>query len=75
MKELKDEDMIKYFVEQRDSRDRSALEIMSERHYYSMLDSDEMAMIIKEKWHGPSSQSFSIYELSACYLIFNSKFD
>jgi len=41
-----------------DSQKRSALEIMSEKHYYEMLDSNEMATIINERWHGYASQSF-----------------
>lgn len=55
VKELKDEEELRFFVEQQDSQGRTALEIMSVYKFYPLLDSNEMATIIKEKWHGSNA--------------------
>ncbi|CDW85648.1 UNKNOWN [Stylonychia lemnae] len=69
VKELKDAEMVKFFSSQKDSRGRSALVIMSIKHFYTMLESPQMALIIKEQWHGPSSQCFGTYEMCSTYKI------
>eukprot|EP00347_Sterkiella_histriomuscorum_P012535 403368200 len=75
IKEIKDYDMIKFYVQQQDSKHRSALEIMSQNHFYQLLESNQMAMIIKEMWHGPSAQSFKTYEMSSTFRIVQSKYE
>ena len=73
--EVKEEEQLKYFLEQKDSIGRTALEIMSRNKYYRMLESAEMGMIIKEKWHGYGSQSFGMHHFSTNYKIINSNYD
>jgi len=39
LKEIKDEEDLRFFIEQTDSRDRNALEIVSQNRFYEMLES------------------------------------
>jgi len=73
--EMKDEEELKFFVEQQDSKERSALEIMSEHKFYPLLESNEMATIIQEKWHGTNSQNFGLFTASTLYNMWTAGYD
>ena len=67
--EIKDEEELRFFVQQTDSRGRSALNIMSKNRYYELLESQEMSMIINEKWHGLNAQNFGLLPATSTYRI------
>ena len=72
---LKDEEELWYFVNQKDSSNWSALEIICQNRYYEFLDSSEMAIIIKELWHGSNSNNFGLFGCSTNYKNITSEYD
>lgn len=70
-----DEKDLWYFVNQKDSTNRSALEIICQNWYYEFLDSTEMAVIIKELWHGSNSNNHGFFGCSTNYKIITSGYD
>ena len=75
VKTFKDEEELYYFVNQKDSQGRTALEIICGNHYYELLDSNEMGTIIKELWHGSNSNNFGLFGCCTNYKILTSGFD
>ncbi|CDW74832.1 UNKNOWN [Stylonychia lemnae] len=73
--ENKSEDLLKFFVDQKDTLDRSALEIMSKYRYYQMLESNQMGLIIQEKWQGLNSQNFGLLQASQFFKILSTDYD
>ena len=47
-----DENYIKYLMTQKDSRDRSSLQIASENSFYRVLQTAEIGTIVKKMWNG-----------------------
>eukprot|EP00347_Sterkiella_histriomuscorum_P007683 403347974 len=72
VKEFKTEEFLRFYADQKDSRERSALEIMSKYKYYEMLESNQMGLLIQEKWQGLNSQNFGLFEASKLYSIISS---
>ena len=72
---FKDEEELRYYVNQRDSWNRTALEIICIYWYYEFLDSNEMSVIIKELWHGSNSNNFGLFGCSTNYKILSSGYD
>ena len=48
---------------------------MSMYKYYQLLESNEISLIINEKWHGKSSQMFGLFQPSKLYHIIQSNYD
>jgi len=72
---FKDEEELWYYVNQKDSRGRTALEVICTQRYYEFLDSSEMSVIIKELWHGSNSNNFGLFGCSTNYKIMSSGYD
>ncbi len=47
-----DEDYIKFLMEQKDSKERSVFEIVSENELYPVLQSNTVSTIVKKMWNG-----------------------
>lgn len=49
---IKEEEELKYFLTQKDSRMRTVLTICSDNRFYSLLEHDEIGTIVSKMWNG-----------------------
>lgn len=49
---IKEEEELKYFMTQKDSRNRTVLTICSDNRFYSLLEHDEIGTIVSKMWNG-----------------------
>jgi hypothetical protein len=56
---IKDEDELKYFLNQKDSKGRTVLTILSKNRFYTMLEDNEIGTIVSKMWMG-SKRNYGI---------------
>jgi len=56
-----DEDYIKFLMSQKDTRDRSVFEIVSDNSLYPVLQSNTVGTIVKKMWNGSVPYNSNIY--------------
>ena len=49
---IKEEEELKYFMTQKDSKGRTVLTICSDNRFYSLLEHDEIGTIVSKMWNG-----------------------
>ena len=49
---IHNENLISYYMKQKDTRDKTAFQIVSEGHYYNLLETPEIGIIVKKMWNG-----------------------
>lgn len=68
---IKEENELKYFLEQQDTTGRTVLAILSENEYYSLLENDEIGTIVTKMWMG-SKRNYGLIGASTLYRSFYS---
>ena len=51
-KSFKNEETLKFYMTEKDSRNRSVLQICAEKKFYQLLESDEVGIIVTKLWIG-----------------------
>ena len=65
------ENLIGYFMKQKDTRDRTVFQIVSEGNYYNLLETSEIGIIIKKMWNGNLSDNSFFSASSMHRFLFN----